>query len=258
MFADVNGIRMCYEDRGEGEPVVLIGGFGANRLFWDDAVSMMDGYRAITYDNRGVGDTEYSGGFSIDDLADDVVALLDHLGIDRAHAVGWSMGSQIGQSLGIRHADRLKSLTLVSAYRRFPFRSYYVLKGFNDLALNGDAPMACLAMAVNAFCFPEWMFRDMDDRGITFPIPERLERPEGLRDQLDAIRGYDTTDAARGIKVPTLVVHGGEDLMVAPEEGRKVADAVEGSRFLLLGSAGHSIPFGECWTQLRAFIGSNA
>ena len=102
------------------------------------------------------------------------------------------------------------------------------------------------------------MFRDMDDRGITFPIPERLERPEGLSDQLDAIRGYDTTDAARGIKVPTLVVHGGEDLMVAPEEGRKVADAVEGSRFLLLGSAGHSIPFGECWTQLRAFIGSNA
>ena len=258
MFADVNGIRMCYEDRGEGEPVVLIGGFGANRLFWDDAVSMMDGYRAITYDNRGVGDTEYSGGFSIDDLADDVVALLDHLGIDRAHAVGWSMGSQIGQSLGIRHADRLKSLTLVSAYRRFPFRSYYVLKGFNDLALNGDAPMACLAMAVNAFCFPESFFRSFEERGRAVPMPRRLESSEGLRDQLAAVNAYDTTDVVSRIDVPTLVVHGREDIMVDPEEGAMLAGSIPGSRFLFLDSAGHNIFFDLYWVSLRAFIESNA
>ena len=55
MFADINGIRMSYEDRGSGEPMVLIGGFGANGAFWSNAVPMMDGYRVITFDNRGVG-----------------------------------------------------------------------------------------------------------------------------------------------------------------------------------------------------------
>ena len=91
MFADINGIRMSYEDRGSGEPMVLIGGFGANGAFWSNAVPMMDGYRVITFDNRGVGDTGYEGDFSLEDLADDVVALLGHLELDRVHVLGWSM-----------------------------------------------------------------------------------------------------------------------------------------------------------------------
>ena len=258
MFADVNGIRMSYDDRGLGEPVVLIGGFGANRLFWQDAVAMMDGYRVVTYDNRGVGDTVYEGEFSIDDLADDAVSLMDYLGIDRAHVLGWSMGAQVGQSMALRHADRLKSLTLVSPFRRLPSRSAYVLGGFNRMALRGEAPMSCLAMAVNAFCIPEEGFRAMDERGETVPIPERLESPEGLDDQFVAMTGYDTTCSVSGISVPTMVVHGGRDIMVEPAEGRRVADSVEGSRFLLVEPAGHSIPFGMYWEGVRAFIDSNA
>lgn len=258
MFADVNGIRMNYQDQGSGEPVVLIGGFGANLRFWSHSLPLLDGYRVITYDNRGVGETQYEGGFDLDVLADDAVALFDHLGIERAHVVGWSMGSHIGQSLGIRHGDRLKSLTLVSTYARRPARSDYVLSGINEMVLRGEAPMECLALVVNAFCFPESTFREYDERGERLPIPRRLERPEGLRDQLAAVNSYDTTDTVSRIRVPTMVVHGGRDIMVEPAEGMRVASSIEGSRFLLLESAGHNIPMDMYVERLRSFIDSNA
>lgn len=258
MFAEVNGIRMCYEDRGAGEAIILIGGFGANRHFWDGSAALMEGFRVVTLDNRGVGETEYSGGFSLTDLSDDVVALMDHLDIPRAHVMGWSMGSQIAQLIALNHHDRVKSLTLVSSFRRLPSRFAYVAGGLNDMVLRGEAPMAALATVVNAFCFPESLFRRLDDEGVRMPVPEDPEGPEGLRDQLGAMEGCDTTDQVGGIRVPTLVVHGGKDIVVEPSEGLAVAAAIPGSRFLLLDSAGHSIATELYWGSLRAFVESNA
>ena len=79
MFAELNGARICYDVQGEGDPVLLIEGFGANRKFWKGLVPLLEGHTVVTLDNRGVGDTEYSGGFTIDDLADDAVALMSML-----------------------------------------------------------------------------------------------------------------------------------------------------------------------------------
>lgn len=254
VFADINGVRLHYEDEGAGEPVLLIGGFGANARFWRDAVSRLGGYRVVTLDNRGVGETEYSGGFTIDDMADDAVMLMEHLGIRRFHALGWSMGSHIGQSMGIRYPYRLKSLTLVSTYLRRPARSEYILGNLTSMALNGEAPVSCLAIAVNAFCFPESTFRELELRGESMPVPRRLEDPRGLMDQLAAVGGYDTTDLACRISVPTLVVHGTEDVMVEPCMGEAVADAIEGSELLLVDGAGHNIPFGMYADRFREFV----
>lgn len=257
MFVEVNGIRMSYQDRGEGEPVVIIGGFGTNGAFWDPVVGMLDGYRVVTYDNRGVGDTEYEGPFTVEDLAEDAVALMDHLGIPKAHVVGWSMGSQVAQILASRHGDRVKSLTLISTYRTLPCRSDYILTEMNDLVLRGNAPIDVLAIAVNAFCFPEGLFRSLRDSGRRMEVPEKMEAAEGLADQLDAMRVCDTTDLLSEINVPTLVIHGGRDIMVEPSEGAAVAGAVPGSRLLILESAGHSIPPELYLGELRSFMDSN-
>ena len=86
---------------------------------------------------------------------------------------------------------------------------------------------------------------------------EKMEAAEGLADQLDAMRVCDTTDLLSEINVPTLVIHGGRDIMVEPSEGAAVAGAVSGSRLLILESAGHSIPPELYLGEFRGFMDSN-
>lgn len=255
MFADINGARIHCEVRGSGTPVLLIGGFGAEASFWNHAVGMLEGdHTVITYDNRGVGDTEYGGSFSMTDLADDAAELISHLGFDSAHVLGWSMGSQIGQYLAAIHPDRVRTLTLVSTYLRRPSKAEYLLSNLTRMALDGRCSMDALAVAVNAFCFTEGTFRRFEDEGRRFPIPERAADPKGLMDQICAIGGRDTEDYARMIAVPTLVVHGTDDIMVGFEEGRKAADAIGGSTFLPIEGAGHNVLFDLYATEFRSFI----
>lgn len=254
MLADINGIRFHYEVSGSGDPIFLIAGFGANAGFWDSALPLLERFTVVRFDNRGVGTTEYSGEFSIDDMADDIVALMDHLGYRSAHVLGWSMGSQIGQSLGSRYPDRVRSLTLVSTYLRRPSRANYILHTFSSMALDGTAPVECLAVAVNAFCIPETVFRKFEDQGRMFPTPKEHADPQGLVHQVTAVGGLDTTDLARAIKVPTMVIHGDKDIMVEPEDGKKAADAIGGSRFLLLEGAGHNIQFSRYAEDFKAFV----
>lgn len=257
MFADLNGVRLHYEVSGTGEPVILIGGFGTNAAFWEGAKTLLDGYRVVTYDNRGVGQTTCGDGYSEGDMAEDAVALMDHLGIDRAHVLGWSMGSHIGQILGAEHPGRVRSLTLVSTYLRLPSRSAYILEGLTSMAERGEAPTGCLAMAVNAFCYPESLFRRFADEGRDIPIPEKLEDPRGLMGQLRAMRGSDTTDVAPRVGVPTLIIHGSKDIMVEPEEGRRVADAIPGCRYVCIEDVGHDIPFDSYVDVFRGFVDSH-
>lgn len=242
MLADINGIGIHFEDSGAGEPVVLLGGFGANAGFWEPMLKDLDGFRVVTMDNRGVGSTRYEGGFSISDMADDVDALLGHLDIGDAHVLGWSMGSQIAQCLAVRHPGRVRTLTLVSSYLGFPARADYILRGLTRMALDGTAPEDCLAMAVNVLCMPESTFEELRRRGLEMPVPEDMEGPEGLMDQLDAIQTY-SGEGLESISVPTLVIHGSRDAMIEPENGTAVASRIRGSELVIV-DAGHSIPFG--------------
>ena len=211
----------------------------------------------VTYDNRGVGQTSCADGYSERDMAEDAIALMDHLGMEKAHVLGWSMGSHLGQIIGAEHPDRVRSLTLVSTYLRLPSRSLYILEGLTSMAVREEAPTGCLAMAVNAFCYPESLFRRFADEGRDIPIPEKLEGPGGLMGQLRAMRGSDTTDVAPMVRVPTLIVHGSKDIMVEPEEGSRVADAIPGCRFVRIEDVGHDIPFDSYVDVFRGFVDSH-
>lgn len=243
MFADVGGARLRYEVRGSGDPVLLIGGFGAGVDFWGPTAELLsERFTVVTYDNRGVGETVCSGGFTERDMAGDAAALMDALGIGSAHVLGWSMGSHIAQYLAAEHGGRVRTLTLVSSYLRTPARSMYILRELTSMAARGEAPMEAVAAAVNAFCVPESEFARMRDAGESFPEPDGYQDPHGLMMQLEAMGPADTSDVAPAIRAPTLVVHGDRDIMVEPEEGRRVAEAVPGGRFLLLEGVGHVVP----------------
>ncbi len=254
MFADLGCVRVHYEDVGEGEPVVLIGGFGTSARFWSKAAASLSGFRVIAPDNRGVGETEYRGGFTVDDMADDVAALLDRLGICRAHVLGWSLGTHIGMSMALRHEARVRSLTLVAPFLKSPARSEYVVGTLTRMAYEGAVPVECLNVVMNAFCFTESEFRSLADSGRSMPVPRKPESPGGLMDQMAAALSSDMTGAASRIRVPTMVVHGDCDIMVEPQEGRRVADSISGCRFVLVEGAGHNIPFAAYRDRFMSFM----
>ncbi len=164
-----------------------------------------------------MGVTEYSERFTIDDMADDDVTLIDHLGIGRGHILGWSMRSHIGQSLGIRHPDRIITFTLMFTYMRCPSRSEYILISPTDTTLRRKAPISCLVMVVNVFCFQESVFTDYEAREKVMLIPQRMRELEGLMDQLAMVNSYDTTYMALMISV-SMVVYDGMDIIVKLDE----------------------------------------
>lgn len=241
MFAEVNGVNIHYEESGEGVPIVLIGGFGANYRFWKDTVSLMKGCRCITLDNRGVGDTEYDGEFSMDDMADDIVALMEHLGIERFHAIGWSMGSQILQSMSRRHPERLFSQVLMSTYMYPPARSGYILGEFIRMVSEGKASMESFCVVVNAFCFSEGVFKMFEENGTIMSIPKNPATVEGLRDQLTAVFNFHPAEFLHEISVPTLVVQGKEDIMTPFKDGQQVAEEIPGAELFAVEGAGHTM-----------------
>jgi len=117
MFADLDGIRLCYESRGEGYPVVLIHGLGLSMDMWRYQVpALAEGYRVIIFDNRGHGRSEKPPGpYDMSMFVEDTRKLLDFLELDAVALIGLSMGGGIAQAFTLTHAERVRALGLISA-----------------------------------------------------------------------------------------------------------------------------------------------
>ena len=239
-IVNVNGIHLNYRSEGTGTPVVMLTGFGGTLDFWNNVSDRLStSHRIITVDNRGVGGTICDYDFTMRDIGDDIIALLDHLNIMEAHFVGWSMGSHVAQDLAIRYPDRVLTLTVMSSYRRRPSRSMYLL---NDAvqAVEEGASMEHLARTINGLCYTESFFERMESTAENIRLPA-LNRIEGLRAQLNAVDGYDTTLSASSIRCPTLSIHGVDDIMVECKEGDALYDLIPNCEKLRIVNAGHLI-----------------
>ncbi|MCL2890547.1 MAG: alpha/beta hydrolase [Methanomassiliicoccaceae archaeon] len=238
--AEVNGQRINYEITGNGIPVVLITGFASDMSFWDALTpALSDKYKVITLDNRGAGKTSYNGKFTIYDMADDVVALMDHLSIYKAHIVGWSMGGCMAQEIALKHPERVISLTLVSAYMKRPARSSYVMRTMIKAVAEG-ARVETLSMVLQVMCFPESVFLKREEKGVR-ENKAYIAGINGITDQLDAVDAYDSREHVSKISVPTLCVIGMSDIMVPPEVGEKIASLIKNSKQYRVPGAGHII-----------------
>ncbi len=257
MFAELQDVKLYYEEEGTGEPVILIAGIGANHRFWKGMVPLLKGYRVITLDNRGVGETEYKGGVEIDIMADDVIHLMDYLHIFKAHIVGWSMGSQISQSLAIRYPERLQSLTLVSSYQFRPHRSAYFMYLMTKAAAEGKCTMDEVNILLNSFCFPESAFAAYAKKGTVMPIPRRPEDPKEVYKQMISMDNFDTTEKTKDIKAPSLVIHGAMDIMVEPIKGRAIGNSIPNCRYIEIPGEGHTIAAEVYIDYLREHLKTN-
>ena len=254
MFKDLGNVRIAYDVFGSGTPIILVGGFGANRRFWKNAIPLLDGFTIVTMDARGVGETEYEGEFTLDDIADDAVALMHSFGFDRFYAIGWSMGTGILQSLSARYPEKVIAQALVSTFSHCPARSAYILGEFTRMINEGSATMESLCVAVNAFCFPESVFEKYQSEGKVMPVPHHMGKPKGLSDQLKATFSFDPESYLPRITSPTIVVQGTEDIMTPFYKGEAVHSKVIGSEIFAVEGAGHTIPPESYMSQVLDFF----
>ena len=274
--ARANGIDIEYEEFGDPKatPLLLVTGLGAQMISWDDAFCKQlagRGFRVIRFDNRDSGLStrmEAAGppdiasalngdphpAYTLDDMAADAAGLLDALGIEAAHIVGASMGGFISQLIAINHPGRALSLTSIMSG---PSRGEGVSPTAEGSALLFRQPPSNPEQSIEMAMAGRRLLVGSGD-----PFDEALERakatravqrawyPVGTGRQLLAIiAAKPRLERLHGVRVPTLVIHGMDDILVPIENGRMVAAAVPGARMLELEGMGHDIPK-RVWPQV--------
>src|SRR5262245_18753158 len=231
--AKVGDIRIFYEVMGEGEPVVLIMGFGGDHLAWGFQVrELATRYRVIAFDNRGAGETDAPDiPYTTAMMADDTVGLLDALEIDRAHVVGASMGGMIAQEVALRHRRRVRSLQLHCTFARPDAQTRALLAAWRAArpALAREAYMRLQFLWL--FSPTTWEERPefiemILANGLAQPNPQT---DVGFARQGDAILTHDTLDRLPALDVPTLITVGEDDILVPPRFSRALADRIPGA-----------------------------
>ena len=238
--ATVNDVTLNYRwDGPEDGPVLMFSNSLASNLrMWEPQMApVLDaGYRVLRYDSRGMGASEVtSGAYTIEMLADDAVALLDHLDVERVKFCGLSKGGMVGQMLGTRHPKRVQCLVLcdTSAYMGAP--------GTWDeriAAVRAGGMEAVLESTIDRWFTKPGQARLADEVGEVRQMI--LNTPvEGFVSCANAIQAMDQRESIREISLPTLVIVGEEDAGTPVSAAELIADHIPGAQLLVLKEAAH-------------------
>jgi len=241
---NINEVSIAFTTAGEEEnpSVLMIMGLMASHKVWGEEIvnGLVDsGYRVILFDNRDTGKSEnldrlgkpnlywkfamsyigvdFSSPYTLSDMALDGIGLLDHLGIEKAHIVGASMGGMIAQTLASKYPDRVHSLVSIMSTTGAPHLSQ--MSERNEQNFRGAG---------------EWDKKAAHSYGF---FPEAMPR------QLTAIfKAGDRSEQVRSIKVPTLVQHGINDTLLPPDHGEHTAELIRNSKLKIYKKMGHNLP----------------
>lgn len=280
-----NGIEIAYEtfgDRGD-PPVVLVMGLGTQMIAWPDELCAdlaERGHFVIRFDNRDCGASTHLHGvraphvaevvarrrrppYTIEDMADDTIGFIDALELGPVHLVGVSLGGFIAQTAALRRPALVRSLTLMmtsTGSRRVgqadPRLLGRLLKG--RVAMDREAAMLVAvetfrAVGSKGYAFDEEWLRDVGGRSY-----DRGHDPTGYGRQLAAAAGQPNRTAQLGkLDLPTLVIHGLSDPLIAASGGLALARVIRGARFVGFSGMGHDLPR-ELWPEFADHIAALA
>lgn len=244
--ARINGIRLHYEDTGEGEPVILVMGQGTGGRAWhlhQVPALVRAGHRVVTFHNRGIPPTdECPEGFTIDDLVADTAGLAEHLDLAPCRFVGVSMGAYVVQELMLARPELVEQGVLMATRGRTdPLRAALAEaeRALYDSGLELPPAYTAWIRALENLS-PATLDdeRQIQDWLELFEFSPRLKGP-GVRAQLDLQVPEGRLDAYRAIDVPCLVVGFADDVVLPPHLGREVADAIPGAGYQEIKGCGH-------------------
>jgi len=275
LVATAHGIELAYETFGDPShpPVILVMGLGTQMVAWPEQMcrGLADaGLFVVRFDNRDVGASTHLRGtpaptlldlalrrrppYRIEDMADDVAGLLDGLGLERAHLVGASMGGFIAQTVALRHPARVSSLTLMMTSTGSRLVGQPRARLFSQLvrrrvARDRDEAVSAAVEVFQLIGSQGYAFDEEYLRQVAELSYDRGYDPAGYQRQLAAVATQPNRTAQLSrISVPTLVIHGLRDPLVATSGGVALARAIPGARFVGFAGMGHDLPR-ELWPE---------
>jgi pimeloyl-ACP methyl ester carboxylesterase len=226
-----DGCRLYYETHGprDGEPLLLLEGLGGDIPGWRRNIpTLASEVFVVVFDFRGNGRSDAPDqAVTMESFVEDSVAVLHFVGVDSAHVYGQSFGGMVAQELALAHPERVRSLILAATHAGGP----------NVVPVRAKVPKDRPWMALYAPGFPE---ANLDHVAEDLLVgSQRPQAQHAGRRQWEAMRGFDAYERLPDLGVATLVLHGSEDRMVAPENAQVLAERIPGAELAMLEGAGH-------------------
>ncbi|HVL80121.1 MAG TPA: alpha/beta fold hydrolase [Actinomycetota bacterium] len=240
-------IEIAYDREGEGTPVLLVMGLATTRIGWIMQMSALSKHHdVVCFDNRGMGETTVPDEpWTMDTMVSDAFCLVDALGWDRFHLVGVSMGGMIAQEMVLSQQDRIRSLTLISTQHGGPDHVMPSDRAMQLFGFDGD-PVARLALGIDVTFgrryreeHPE-VIETLKAFAVANPPARRAVESQALAVGMWSNMGG-TADRLGEIVVPTLVLHGTDDELVAFGNGELIASKIKDAEFIPFPEAGHAL-----------------
>ena len=237
----VNGIQQYYEITGDGPPLLLVAGMGGTANYWQEQVSFFAAhFTVITYDQRGTGRSDHTPVESIEQLRDDLLALLDALGIDIVDFLGHSTGGNIGQIVGIENAERLAKLVIYAStthgdhYRSKVWRVRRSILEQQGADLYGDMTSLMLYP-------PRWIVENADKLERQQAAQVKMLAPvEVMTSRIEAVQKFDRRDQLGSISTPTLVICAKDDSQTPSYFSEYLAANIPSAELILMDYGGHA------------------
>ena len=258
LFAEVNGIRMCYEIKGEGDPVLLVHGLGSKKESWIAQFKPLSEYfKVIRFDNRGAGKSDRpKGDYSMELFADDIAALLDYLKIEKTHIIGCSLGGMIVQNFVLKYPHRVNKIVLINTNYGTPDESgpiAYKNMRLADLKATKEDPEKAFWQSTRTGFYIKfrkqmetepskkwyglWSAEDL--------MKERLVDPPTIEDiefQAQALNTHNTFERLSEIKNKTLLITSTHDRVTPQSVMEEMHEKIPNSILKVFNQAAHNSP----------------
>lgn len=252
-YAESGGAKIYYHERGSGEPLVLIMGFGADGTVWEKHAAVYEKhFRCIILDNRGVGKSDQPAGpYTTLMMAKDTIAVMDHAGVKQAHVAGISMGGAIAQEIAINFPDRVKKLLLVCTWPRFNNYAKAVYENLKHIraSVSGEHFTELLQLWIFAPPYYQDHWSELKEGAIEAGKNPTPQSRSGFEGQLDACINHDTVERLNKIKAPVMITAGLMDIFTPPAFSELIHEKINNSIYSTYPNGGHV----HHWEDLERF-----